>query len=156
MGSQPAYGQIAGPLVTVQAPAAASQNFELKSGKFVYSSSGYMTIAATGADEIFGYALIGDKTTGSTNGDDTLTVNISTDAIYELPVDTALTEAELIALVGKACDIVTTSNIQYADHDAGTDNVLMIVGYRYYGSASGEQTLYVRMTPKEIGQTSVS
>lgn len=156
MGSQPSYGQIAGPVVTVQAPAAASQNFELKSGKFVYSASGYMTIAASGADEIFGYAFIGDKTTGSSAGDDTLTINISTDAIYELPIDAARTEAQLIALVGKACDIVTTSNIQYADYDAGTDNVLMIVGYRYYGSASGEQTLYVRMTPKEIAQTSVS
>ena len=156
MGSQPSYGQIAGPLVTVQAPAAASQNFELKSGKFVYSASGYMTIAASGADQIFGYALIGDKTTGSAAGDDTLTVNVSTDAIYELPIDETLTEAELIALVGLACDIVTTSNIQMADVSTGTDNVLMIVGYRYYGSASGEQTVYVRMTPKELAQTSVT
>ena len=155
MGSQPSYGQVAGPVVTVQAPAKASQNFELRSGKFVYSQSGYMTIAASGADQLFGYAFIGDRTTGTTDGDDTLTVNISTDAIYELPIDTAQTLAQLIALVGLTCDIVTTSNIQYADHDISVDDVLMIVGYKYYGSASGEQTLYVRMTPKEIGQTGV-
>ena len=155
MGSQPSYGQIAGPVWTVQMPAKASQNFELRSGKFVYSNAGYANIAAAGADQIYGYAFIGDKTTGTTDGDDTLTINISTDAIYELPLDAARTEAQLIALVGKTCDIVTTSNIQYADYDAATDNVLMIVGYRYYGSASGEQTLYVRMTPKEIGQTGV-
>lgn len=156
MGSQPSYGQIAGPLVTVQAPAKASQNFELKSGKFVYSDSGYMTIATSGTAQIFGSALIGDKTTGSSDGNDTLTVNVSTDAIYELPINATKTEAQLIALVGLAADLITTANIQYVDNAAATDNVVMIVGYRYYGSASGEQTLYVRMTPKELAQTSVS
>jgi len=155
MGSKPDYGQVAGPLVTVKVPAAASQNFERKSGKFVYSASGYMTIAASGADELFGWALVGDVTTGTTAGDDELSVNISPDAVYEMPIDTAQTEAQLIALIGKCCDIVTTSNIQYADHDAATDLVLQIVGYRYYESGLGGQTLYVRLNPAQLGQSGV-
>jgi len=65
-------------------------------------------------------------------------------------LDAARTKAQLEAVVGETCDIIVTSNIQYADFDASSDDVLEIVDYRYYGSALGEQTLIVRLYQPNI------
>ena len=142
------FGQVKGPIVTVPIPAQASQNFENRSGCFVTLDSSERAGVSVAADtQIFGFALAGDFTTSSTAGQTILAINISLEAIYLMPLDAARTIAQLQDLVGKTCDLVVASNIQYADYDASTTDVIQIVGYEYWGSASGEQGVWVRMNP---------
>ena len=140
------YGQVYGPIVSVSFPIAASINFEPLSGKFVViDSNNRVALATATSTNIIGWALAGDWTSNATAGTDTVVVNLAKDAVYELPLDAARTEAQLKALVGETCDIIVTSDIMYADYDASAIDVLEIMDYRYYGSAAGEQTLLCRM-----------
>ena len=140
------YGQVGGPYLNVTFPVAASVNFELLSGRFmVIDSSNNAEICGATDTNIIGWATAGDWTTSSTAGRSETPVNIAVGATYEMPLDTAHTEAELIAIVGETCDIIVTSNIQYADTDASSIDILEIMDYRYYGSGSGEQTVIVRL-----------
>lgn len=140
------YGQIYGPEINIPFYAAASQNFEPLSGRFVAIDSNNRADIASATDtNIIGWALGGDWTTNSTAGTDIVTVNVAYGAIFEMPLDAARTEAQLKGYIGETCDIVVTSNIQYADYDASSIDILEIMGYRYYGSGSGEQTLLVRL-----------
>ena len=150
------YGYLFGPIVSVKIPAAASQNFEHLSGCFVKLDSAERADIAEATDtELFGWAFIGDFTTSSTAGQTILTVNISLDAVYLMPINAAKTEAELQALMGKVCDLIYTSNIQYADLALSTYDVIQLVGYEYWGSALGEQAVKVRLNPAKIGATGV-
>lgn len=149
MGGKPIkFGQCKGPIVTVPVPAAASQAFKHLSGCFVKLDSSERADIAEAADtQIYGWALAGELTTSSTAGQTILTVNISTEAVYLMPLDAARTVAQLQDLVGKTCDIVFAGGIQYADYDASTTDVLQIVGYEYWGSAANEQGVWVRINP---------
>jgi hypothetical protein len=125
---------------------AASVNFELLSGKWMTLDTNNRADISSATDTaILGWALVGDWTTSSTAGRDVISVNINHDIIGEMPLDAARTEAQLKGYIGETCDIVVTSNIQYADYDASSIDILEIMGYRYYGSASGEQTLLCRV-----------
>jgi hypothetical protein len=124
-------------------PAAAAIAFKNTGGKFVtISTSGKIALAVETAKAIIGWAQVAEFTCAA---NDKITVNTARDAIYEMPIDVAKTEAELIALLGQCCDIDVVGGIQYADLDASTDDTLQIVGYHYYGSALGEQTALVRI-----------
>ena len=140
------YGQVKGPVVSQEFPVAASTIFGHDSGCFVQmNTSGHILMADATSTDIIGWAITGDFTASSTAGQTKVPVNLSHDAVYEMPIDTARTEAQLIALVGITCDIVVTSNVQYADYDATSVNILQIVGYNYYGSALGQQTVLVKL-----------
>lgn len=150
------FGKVKGPEVVLAYPVAASAVFKHLSGCFVYLDSNQrIALAGAAQTEIFGWAYTGDWTVSSTAGQTILSVNISVDAIYLMPVDTARTEAQLKSYVGKTCDIVVASNVQYADFDASATDVLQIVGYEYWGSALSEQGLWVKMNPTKLAATGV-
>ena len=131
--------------------AAASLNFENRSGKLVYiDASNQLAIAGATTTNIIGWAIVGDVTTSSTAGDDLVVVNLGKGIIFEMPLNAARTEAQLKALIGETCDIIVTSNIQYANYAASAIDILEIMGYRYYGSASGQQTLLCRLYEPNI------
>ena len=157
MGKVNNFGQINDVRTMVELPLQASVAFKYLGGKFV-TIDGDEQVGLTADSEayIVGWAMVGEFTGNSTAGRDKVAVNMARGAVYEMPIDTTLTETELKALLGKTCDIVVTSGIQYADHDAGDDNVIQIVGYHYYGAAAGEQTLLVRLWDPNITAYSVT
>lgn len=150
------FSQIYGPAVTIPYELAASQVFKHAGGAFVdMDANRRIQIATASSTDLVGWGVFGDGTTSSTAGQQQIPVNVSLDAFYLMPIDTAQTEAQLLALLHKTCDLVVASNIQYADFDASAKDNLIIEDYRYWGSALGEQALIVRMNPNKIGQTGV-
>lgn len=146
MGARNNYGQDNDVRATIEIPCQASVAFKYNGGKFVTQDSNQrIGLSIAGDTKIIGWAEVGEFTTSSTAGQDKVSVNVAKDAVYEMPIDAAQTEAQLKALIGKTCDIIVTNGVQYADYDASSDDVLQIVGYHYYGSDSGEQTLLVRL-----------
>ena len=145
------YGQVSGSVVTQEFQVAASQVFKHLGGAFMdLNTSGMVEVADASATDLIGWAFTGDFTASSTAGNTRVAVNLAHDAVYEMPCDTALTEAECLALVGEFHDLIVTSNIQYVNHDATSTNVIQIVGYRYYGSALGQQSLLVKLVVKNL------
>jgi hypothetical protein len=126
---------------------AASQNFQANGGRFVYLNSSRHAVIASGGNilDLIGWADVGTYSGSTTAGADKVPVNVALGAEYEIPINATRTEAQLIALVGKVCDLETSSGVQYANYDAATDKTIQIVGYKYYGSGTGEQSLLVRL-----------
>ncbi len=150
MGSRINYGQLNDVRCPIEVLTGAAIAFKAAGGKFVTGYGGALVLAVNTALGVLGWAEIGEVTTETT---DKITVNVAKDAVYEMPITAARTIAQLDALVGKACDIVVTSGIQYANYAASTDDSLQIVGYSYYGPAAGQQTLHVRLNPATSGGT---
>lgn len=145
------YSQWGGPVHTVTLPAKASQTFPPGSGKLVtLDSSGYVEQALAADTTLIGGALVGGNiTTGSSDGDDDIVVNFSVDATWLLPIavsstPAARTEAQLIALLFKTCDLYVASNIQYAHLDASAKDVIQIVDFVIWGTAVGQQAVIVK------------
>lgn len=150
------FTKVKGPEINLPYPVAASTVFKHLSGAFVYLDSNQrIALAGAAQTELLGWAFTGEWTSASTAGQTILGVNISLDAVYCMPLDAARTETQLRSYVGKTCDIITTSNIQYADFDASATDVLQIVGYEYWGSAAGEQGLWVKLNPTKVAATGV-
>ena len=144
MGARINYGQLNDVRLPISVLTGATVAFKNNGGKWVSGYGGAITLSSATSVAILGWAEVGEFTAAAT---DVITVNIAKDAIYEMPLAAAVTEAALQALVGKACDIVVTGGIQYANYAASTYGPLQIVGYSYYGSAAGEQTVWVRINP---------
>lgn len=157
MGRPVAYGQAFGGNLCVPVPAAASQPFQANGGKFVIlNSSRHATLASGGnTSDLVGWAEAGTFSSSSTAGADIVSVNMAADSVYEMPINATQTESQLKLLVGKICDIETVSGLQYANYDASTDDTLEIIGYKYYGSGSGEQSLLVRLYARNKSSTGV-
>lgn len=143
MGARNCFGQNNDVRAPYAYPAAAAIAFKNNGGKFVtIDTNGEITLAVETAKAIIGWAEVGQFTCAE---HDKITVNTARDAVYEMPIDVAKTEAELSALLGQACDIDVVGGIQYADLNASADVTLQIIGYHYFGSALGEQTVLVRI-----------
>jgi len=143
MGGRNNFGQVNDVRAPYAFPAGAAIAFKNKGGKFVtIDTNGELTLAVETAKAIIGWAQVGEFTCAE---HDLITVNTARDAVYEMPIDAAKTEAQLKALLGQACDIDVVGGIQYADLNAATDKTLQIMGYHYFGSALGEQTALVRI-----------
>ena len=151
------YGQVKGLVVSQSFPLAASTVFKHLSGCFVQmNSSGNILLAATNVTDIIGWAMTGDFTGSSTAGADKVAVNMAHDAVYEMgiygdmPGGTAVTESTLKGYMGLICDLNTTSNVQTVNPAGTTYNVVQVVGYNYYGSGAGQQTLLVKLCVKNL------
>ena len=146
------YGQVKGIVVGIEYPIAASAVFKNLSGCFVQvDSSGRIAIAGTDtATDILGWAEVGEFTASATAGQSKAVVNIAKDATYFMPLVAAYTEAQLAGYVGKFMDIYIASNIQYANPGATSVNIIKAVGYRYWGSAAGQQALEVQIVDKTV------
>jgi len=137
----------------IECPVAASQAFKRRSGHFVkLDSNRRVTIADSGDSEIIGWALVGkDWTSSSTAGADKVTVDTHPLHVWEIPPDAAITASSLAGLIGKTCDLIVSSNIQYADIGESNEDVIVIIG----GDVDG-QTLYVHMNPNKLYATGVA
>ncbi|MBU2346678.1 MAG: hypothetical protein KJ888_21005 [Gammaproteobacteria bacterium] len=129
-------------------PLAASVVFKLLSGKFVTrDSSGNYAISISSDTQIWGWAEVdADWTTSATEAIDKIVIIDDLEAVFEMPNDsgnTALTEAIIKTLIGETCDIAeSTTNIQAADYNASSTDVIKIVG----GSVA-RNSLYVKINP---------
>lgn len=151
------FGLIKGPVVSRNFSLAASQVFKHLSGCFVqFNSSGNVLIATAAVTDLIGWAMTGEWTSSSTAGVDKVAVNTALDAEYEMPIygdgpsGTAITETTLKGYIGKMCDLDVTSNIQSVNPSGTSYNVVQIVGYNYYGSGAGQQTLIVKLVSKNL------
>ena len=125
------YGKIKGHSLIIGRPDpsdglqwAASQVIGNQSGKFVYMNAGAVTLCLDAVAYIFGWAeeyartpTVGDVVTGG--------IDVALDAIYRIPVNSG-TFAE--GMVGDLCDISISSDVQGAQLDASTENLLIICG----------------------------
>jgi hypothetical protein len=152
MGGRINYGQVNDVRQPYSVLTGAAIAFKNNGGKFVSGYGGSLVLAVAASTGLLGWAEIGEVTTETT---DIITVNMAKDAVYEMPLDMTRTEAQLKALVGKCCDIIVTAGIQYADVNATVLDILQIVGYHYYGSGSGEQTVLVRLNQAAVTVTGV-
>lgn len=151
MGQVVKYGHVRGPEVNMEYPVAASEVFKHLGGAFVaWDSNNRIAVAGASSTAIIGWAYGGDFTASSTAGNTRLVVNTSLDSIYRMPLAAATTEATLQGVVGESCDIIVTSSVQYADITASAIDSLYIVGYEYFGSALGEQTVLVKLYWRNI------
>lgn len=159
MGRPAVYGQVNTIEDIHEVRTAASQGFQANGGKFVHlATASRLATIASGAClmDLVGWATVGTFSTSSTVGQDAVPVNFADDAVYEMPINATQTETQLKQLVGKVCDIETSSGIQYANYDAATDKTLQIVGYKYYGSGTGEQSVFVRLYSQTKSATMVA
>jgi hypothetical protein len=150
-----AYGQAFGGKSIVQIPAAASQSFRAEGGRWVtLDGSRLATIASNNLPDLIGWVeTSGTFSTSSTAGQDILAVNVADDAVYEMPVVSALTESSCKILIGKQCDLETISDIQYCNYDASSVDNIMIVGYKFYNTGVGGQSVLVRKQPLNASLT---
>ena len=132
--------------VAVTIPAvelASSVAFKYLSGKFM-TKDGSNQYKLTDDGEIpEGWADVGEFTSNSTAGRNTVPLNISHECVFEMPVDETFTLAEAIIFMFKTCDIVVNSGIQQADIGASSDDVLLIVGYDV-----DAQTVFVKLAER--------
>jgi len=161
MSKKVQYGQVAGPEVIIEMPVGASEVFKYKGGCFVEpDGSGRIEVCDDGDNTPIGWALSAERTASSTEGADKVGVNVSYDAVFEMPAiladGTVPSDSALAAAVGETCDIKVSSNVQYAVIDASSDDILLIVGYKVYGSTLGQKTVLVQRVPKNISYTGVA
>lgn len=122
-GKEVKLGYDRGPRVLIQHPVEASQIFKAKSGCFVKrGSNNYLDIADSGDAYLLGWAETGEFTSSSTAGVSVVSLDISPLSCYWIPADAAVTRA----IIGKTCDLIISSNIQYADVGESTEDVIII------------------------------
>ena len=117
------YGWRKGPVTDVVVTLTASQTIKAKSGRFVYQTSGAMTLNTDGSTRIFGFLDdIGDYTTVS---GDRSNCNINLASVFRVPV---ISGTMAIGMIGDTTDLNISSNIQGVQLGASTENTVMVVG----------------------------
>lgn len=145
------YGQVGGGRFIQDIPFAASTSIRNDCGKFIVRVASYAGLMGTeSCTDIMGWCVAGGTfSTASTDGADVLPVNTDWSGVYEMPILPAngtYTESGLKARLGRMCDVnLSTNGLQYADLTTSTYDQIQIVGYRFYGAGTGEQTVYVRL-----------
>ena len=152
------YGQAYGARALTQIGAAASKSFRSEGGRFVYKNAlGHIMIASNNAENLFGWCeTSGTFSSSSTAGDTVVAVNVATDAAYEMPIVSAITESTARGLIGKGTALEIISDVQYVNYDDSTTQMVEVIGYKYYGSEVGGQSLIVKMYPKNQSVTGAS
>lgn len=107
-------------------PVGASEVFKKKGGSFVKDDgSGRIEIAVAATTNVIGYALFNeDFTASSTEGGNTLPVDMSFDSIYEIPINSG-TWAD--TMKGKTCDLSISSSVQGANLSASSIDPIVLV-----------------------------
>lgn len=107
----------------IAVPCAASQVFNLLSGKFgQIDSNNDFALLSSNDSTVYGWATVGAYTSSSTAGKDWIAVDISMDSQYWIPADDTVTEA----MRGETCDVVVSANIQYADIGESNQDIFLI------------------------------
>lgn len=149
------YGQAFGGRSIIQVPTAASKSFRSEGGRFIHlNAARHAVIASNNGVDLIGWAeTTGTWSSSSTAGADVIAVNVAVDAVYECPVVSAITESTCKGLIGKVTDLEIISDLQYVNYDASATQTIQVVGYKYYGSLVGEQSLLVRLSPRTQSMT---
>jgi len=133
------YGMVEGSGRGREYPVAADQYLHRLGGKMVYLSAGHLTMCASDATEVAGWANMPKCDDGynawkssSTAGSDKLFMNYGIDDVYEMPYDNATNASLAASLVGLGCAPVesgtTYNQIQKARyHATAASNLLDIV-----------------------------
>ena len=133
------YGRVEGDGAGREYPVAASQYFHRLGGKFVYLSAGNVTLCASDATEIAGWANTPKAAAGynawkssATAEADSVFVHYGIDDVYEMPYDNATNASLAASLIGLGCMPVlsgtTYTTIQQAQYQAtAASNLLDIV-----------------------------
>ena len=139
--------------LTYSFPVGASEVFKKKGGGFVIEdASGRVEIATAAATNIIGAALLfEDLTASATEGGTTVQVDLDLSGIYELPVSGTY----LATMRGKTCDIIITSNVQYANVAATAIDILEIVDAGFTNAAGTITTVLVKLFQKNLTRTGV-
>lgn len=134
-------------------PVAASEVFKKQGGNFVtIDTNGRAAIATAAATNISGHALISENfTASSTAGGTIVPVDFSLDSIYEIPISGNWADA----MVGKTCDLIITSSIQYANVAASSTDVIEILGKGTTNAAGTVVSLLCRIYAKNQALTGV-
>ena len=141
------YGYLRGPRVFADAwPIAASQAFKNDGGKFVKLATNQVDIADSGDTELQGWAEVGEYTSSATAGADKADVDVSPLSIYRMPADAD----PATTVLGDTCDLIITSDIQYADVGESTEDVIKIINHD-----STNDTVDVHMAFPKLDATGV-
>ena len=134
------------PVTIPSVPLAASVAFKNLGGKFMTKDgSGNYALSVATDSQIAGWADVGEFTSSASAAAQTAPLIVDLGAIFEIPVDAAITDASLIALIGLTCDLVVNAGIQQAAIGTSTYDVVKIVG----GSVAN-QTVYVQINPAKF------
>ena len=143
------YGIVFAPSSMQVIPAvdlAASVQFKSLGGKFMVNSAGNHSIADSGDTQIAGWAMVeGEYTSNSTAAIDKVPLCRDLSAIFAIAPDEAFTAASLKTIRHDTCDLIVSSNIQYADIGESTEDVIIIVG----GDVAA-QILFVQINPDKL------
>ena len=165
MGRPLSYGQVAGPQSYVNGFVGASEIFWNLSGHFMSpDGSGNLEIANATDVNIVGWMEHGEATASATEGTaggEVAGVNVAKDAVYEIravgTAGAAVTEATLKAAVWETCDIqMVSTSYQCASLVASAIDILLIVDYRFYGTAAGQQSVLVMINWEKVVNTGVA
>jgi len=115
------------------------------SGRFFTISSGQATICTDTSQTIAGW--LESETIAATSGHFRPAVLYDATVQFVLPCYTGT--AYTAALVGTNCDLVVSSNIQYADLGTSTHDLLIIVD-GYAGDAAADSYVVVQMNANEF------
>jgi hypothetical protein len=121
------YGQVNGGKENSGWVVASGQLFPRNSGKWVYrtgASTSTVTKAVQSTTPILGWLNIENFYTNSTLGTEVKAVITDPTAVFRMPIVQGTAYAYMI---GKSCDIVVSSYIQYAAIDSSTYDQLLIV-----------------------------
>ena len=134
-------------------PVGASEVFTNTGGKFCwFDTSRRLEVAGDGNNPdsgafIAGWVEEGAFTASSTEGATKVTLDVSCQSVYRIPANAAVTAAYRL----KSCDLVTTSNVQYANVSTATEKYLIIVDVDI-----ANQCVYVHMNPAAVYITAVA
>ena len=142
----------------------ASQVFAAWSGRFVKrGSNGYAQVAGDGDTELVGWMEADPGTVSSTAATAYATkypVHSSLSEQFMLPLrydNATYTQNYAETLIGKTCDLVIVSNVQYANLTTSTEDTIIIVGGKAASSATANDGyVIVKLNPVKMGATGVA
>ena len=141
------YGWIMGDKVAVPVPVAGSQTIVDQSGKFVYMDDGAATLCCDAAAYILGHLEIGteDGSISPTAGD-MYNCIIGLSNVYRIPIDSG---TYVVGMIGDKGDLAISSNVQGAQLDASSEDLIIVVG----GDADDSNYVDVMVNPNAIAST---
>ena len=155
MPKEAKYGYLRGPRVVIKAwPIAASQVINDRGGKFIkLDANDRIDMADSGDGQIEGWlespsgqGLSAGFTTSATAGADSGEVDVSELSIYRVPAD-----ADPANTRGETCDLIITSDVQYADVGESNEDVIQILDLD-----TTDDTVDVRMTSRLMAVAGVA
>ena len=159
------YGPIynEGAMVSIPRGMGASEVIAAQSGRFVVEDgAGYLHIADDNDSEIAGWIEAGAQTCPATDGavEVAFTPAANCPTVFRVPLryeSATYTINYGITLLGKTCDIIIVSGVQYINLTTADDDCLIVVGGKAASAVgAGDGYVDVMFNPNEVGATGVA